>query len=141
MDADEAASRLAAARVGRLATVRPDGTPHVVPFVFAIVEDGDRLLAYWAVDAKPKRSASIRRLENIRANPAVELVVDGYAEDWTRLWWVRAAGRARVVSSEDETTLAVRALAEKYPTYRAEPPPGPVIAIEIDRITGWAASA
>ena len=139
MERGEAVDRLREARVARLATVRPEGTPHVVPFVFALLEEHDGLIAYWVIDAKPKRSAAIQRLENIRAHPAVELVVDAYDDDWSRLWWVRASGRARVVSSEDETTRALAALREKYPTYRDDPPAGPVIAIEIDRITGWSA--
>ncbi len=137
MTPDEAIARIRAARVGRLATVRPDGSPHVVPFVFAIVHDGDELLAVWAVDDKPKTTRAIRRIENIEANPSVEFVVDGYEDDWSQLWWVRVSGRARVVSSSEERTRAVAALSDKYPQYAAAPPDGEVIAIEIDGVTGW----
>jgi PPOX class probable F420-dependent enzyme len=137
MERVEAIRRLQAARVGRLATVRPDGSPHVVPFVFAIVEAGGELTVYWAVDAKPKTTQSIQRLTNLEANPAVEFVVDGYEEDWTKLWWVRAAGRARIVASDEERGAALVVLAEKYPPYRTTPPAGPVVAIEVDRVTGW----
>jgi PPOX class probable F420-dependent enzyme len=140
MTRDEAIARIRGARVGRLATVRPDGSPHVVPFVFAIVGDDDDLLAYWAVDAKPKRRGAIQRIENIEANPEVEFVVDGYEEDWATLWWVRVTGGARMVSSQEEWTKAVTALADKYPQYRAGWPFGPVIAIEVDRVTGWSAA-
>lgn len=138
MTRDEAIARIRGARVGRLATVRPDGSPHVVPFVFALVGDGegDDLLAYWAVDAKPKKRGAIQRIENIEANPAVEFVVDGYDEDWAGLWWVRATGRARVVSS-GERRRALTALSDKYPQYRAAAPVGAVVAIEIDRVTSW----
>jgi PPOX class probable F420-dependent enzyme len=137
MTRDEAIARIRAARVGRLATVRPDGSPHVVPFVFATVGDGEALRTYWAVDAKPKKRAAIQRIENIEASPAVEYVVDGYDEDWARLWWVRVTGRARIVSSEGERTTALTALADKYPQYVASPPAGTVIAIDVDRVTGW----
>jgi PPOX class probable F420-dependent enzyme len=137
MTRDEAIARIRAARVGRLATVRPDGSPHVVPFVFATVGDGNALRTYWAVDAKPKERGTIQRIENIEANPAVEYVVDGYDEDWARLWWVRVTGRARVVSSDDERTTALTALAEKYPQYVASPPAGTMIAIDVGRVTGW----
>lgn len=126
--------------MGRLATVRPDGSPHVMPFVFAIVPDGDELLAFWAVDAKPKTTRAIQRIENIEANPSVEFVVDGYEDDWSALWWVRVSGRGRVVSTSDERTRAVAALGDKYPQYRDTPPDGAVIAIEIDRVTGWSAA-
>ena len=45
-------------RVARLATVGPDGRPHVVPICFAL--DGDTL--YTAVDSKPKSTRRLRRL-------------------------------------------------------------------------------
>lgn len=140
MTRDEAIAKVRRARVGRLATVRPDGSPHVVPFVFAIAQDGDELVAFWAVDDKLKSHREIQRLENIEANPAVEFVVDDYEEEWSKLWWVRVRGRARVVSSPDERTRALAALSDKYPQYRATPPTGPVIAIEMDRVTGWSAA-
>jgi PPOX class probable F420-dependent enzyme len=140
MTRDEAIARIREARVGRLATVRPDGSPHVVPFVFAFVPDGDELLAFWAVDDKPKKDHAIQRLENISANPSVEFVVDGYEEDWSELWWVRVSGHARVVSSSEERARAIAALSDKYAQYNTTPPTGAVIAIEVDRVTGWSAA-
>src|ERR671935_2729089 len=88
-------NRVAAARVARLATVDARGRPHLVPFCFVL--DGEELLS--AVDAKPKATQRLRRLENVRANPAVSVLVDHYEEDWSRLWWVRVDGRAEVVES------------------------------------------
>ncbi len=88
-----------------MATVSPSNRPHVVPFVFVLVEHGDARVAYWAVDHKPKRSADLKRIRNLEANPAVEFVVDGYEEDWQRLWWVRCSGTARVV---DDTSSDAR---------------------------------
>ena len=140
MTRDEAIARIREARVGRLATERPDGSPHVVPFAFAIAQDGDELLAFWAVDDKPKKHLAIQRLDNIEANPSVEFVVDGYEEDWSELWWVRVSGRARVVSSSEERRRALVALIDKYSQYGASPPTGAVIAIEVDRVTGWSAA-
>jgi len=136
MDETEARRRLGEARVGRLATVSAGGRPHVVPFVFAA--HGDTL--YWAVDRKPKRTRRLKRLDNIRANPRVEAVVDGYDEDWTRLWWVRATGTARVVDDPGERTEALALLSRKYEQYRLQGPDGPVVAIDVQRWTGWAAS-
>ena len=92
---------------------------------------------YWAVDHKPKGTRELKRLRNIRANPNVELVADHYEDDWARLWWVRATGHARIVEDEGEADRAVEILAEKYPQYRSDPPPGPVVAIEITRVTAW----
>jgi PPOX class probable F420-dependent enzyme len=139
MDRDDALARLRSARVGRMATVTPEHRPHVVPFVFVLVERDSGTVAYWAVDRKPKRSTDIKRLRNIEANPAVELVVDGYDEDWGALWWVRCAGTARVVTDVAEQRDALRELEEKYPQYRGDPPDGPVVAIDIEAVHGWAA--
>ena len=36
---------------------------------------------------------------------------------------------------------ALRLLAARYPQYAARPPAGPVIAVRVDRWTGWAAAA
>ena len=82
--------RLAGARVARLATLTPDGRPHVVPCCFALVED----TLYSAVDGKPKTTLALRRLDNVRAHPACSLLVDHYADDWAALWWVRVDGTA-----------------------------------------------
>ena len=140
MDRGEAIERLRSARVGRLATVTADARPHVVPFVFALVERDRDVLAYWAVDRKPKRSERLQRLRNLEGNPAAEFVVDGYDEDWRALWWVRASGTGRVVEdASDEHAVALEALAAKYPQDASDRPSGPVVAIDIDRISGWRA--
>jgi len=112
------------ARVARLATVDASGRPHVVPICFAL--EGDTL--YTAVDEKPKRSRRLKRLANIEANPHVEVLIDHYEEDWSRLWWVRLRGIARIV----EDPHAVEVLAAKYPQYRQQPPKGPVIAVAVE---------
>jgi PPOX class probable F420-dependent enzyme len=130
----QARELFAAARVARLATVSPDGRPHLVPIVFAV--EGDTI--YSVVDAKPKRTTSLQRLANIVANPAVSVLVDEYREDWTQLWWARADGTARVLA---DPTDAISLLATRYPQYRAEPPPGPAIAITVNAWSGWVASA
>lgn len=140
MERGEAIARLRSARVGRLATVTADARPHVVPFVFALVERDLDVLAYWAVDRKPKRTERLQRLRNLERNPAAEFVVDGYDEDWRALWWVRASGTGRVVDDTSrEHAVGLDALASKYRQYTSEPPTGPVVAIDIDRISGWRA--
>ncbi len=118
--------RVAAARVGRLATVTPEGRPHLVPCCFAL--DGDRICT--PVDAKPKSTLALRRLDNLRANPAVSLLVDHYEDDWSRLWWVRVDGRGRVVEGGPERDAVLDILAAKYPQYRETRPPGPVIVLD-----------
>jgi PPOX class probable F420-dependent enzyme len=124
------------ARVARLATLDPDGRPHLVPIVFAL--DGDTL--YSAVDAKPKRSRTLRRIENARERPDVTVLVDGYDEDWSRLWWVRLRARARVLDGGAEADRALTLLAAKYEQYRDEPPAPPVLAVDVVEWRGWSAS-
>jgi PPOX class probable F420-dependent enzyme len=120
-----------AARVARLATAGADGAPHLVPVTFAV--DGDRV--YFAVDAKPKSSAHLRRLRNIEENPQVSLLVDEYSEHWERLWWVRADGRARVLSGAVEEPRDL--LRARYPQYADVALDGPVVEIAIVRWSGW----
>jgi PPOX class probable F420-dependent enzyme len=134
--AAEARDRFAAARVARLATADAAGRPHLVPIAFAVA--GDTI--YSAVDAKPKRTRALRRLANVRENPAVSLLVDHWDEDdWAALWWVRADGRGRVIDSEDpEARRAVELLRERYPAQRDA---GEVLAVEVERWSGWAAAA
>ncbi len=124
------------ARVARLATSDPDGRPHLVPIVFAV--EGETL--YTAVDRKPKRSRVLRRIENARARPDVTVLVDEYDEDWSRLWWIRLRGRARVLDEGEERERALALLAAKYPQYRAEPPDGPVLAVDVSETLAWSAS-
>ena len=115
MDSDEAWDRLRTARAGRMATVTPSNRPHVVPFVFVLVEHGDAKVAYWAVDHKPKRSSGLARIRNLEANPAVEFVVDGYEEEWGRLWWVRCSGTARLVDDDGERFDGARRARRQVP--------------------------
>ena len=124
------------ARVGRLATVGVDGRPHLVPLCFVLEDD----VLYSAVDEKPKRTKLLKRLDNIRDNPEVAVLVDHYEEDWTRLWWVRLDGTASVLDSGSEREHALGLLREKYEQYRAEPPTGAVIAIRVERWRSWESS-
>jgi PPOX class probable F420-dependent enzyme len=133
MRADELRERVREARVGRLATLDAEGRPHLVPFCFAV--EGDVL--YSAVDEKPKRSKRVKRLENIRSRPDVAVLVDHYEEDWTRLWWVRIDGTARVQEKGRQRDHALTLLREKYEQYREGPPSGAVIAVHVERWRAW----
>jgi PPOX class probable F420-dependent enzyme len=136
MKPDEARARFAAARIARLATVGADGRPHLVPIVFAV--DDDHILS--VVDAKPKRTTALRRLANVRENPAVAVLADHYDDaDWDALWWVRADGVGRVVEpSGEEGRRALARLADRYPQLQ---PTGDVLVVDVDRWSGWAAAA
>ncbi|SFK35438.1 PPOX class probable F420-dependent enzyme, Rv0121 family [Streptosporangium canum] len=133
MDELQARARFRDARVARLATADARGRPHLVPVTFDL--DGDTVA--FAVDHKPKRTTDLRRLRNIAANDRVCLLVDHYDDDWTRLWWVRADGRARVAGDGADRERALARLAERYPQYRDRPPRGPVVLIAVESWTGW----
>ncbi len=134
---------LAAQRVAHLATTSPAGTPHIVPVVYAY--EGKRI--YIALDDKPKRVPPLRlqRVQNIIFNPRVALLVDRYDEDWGKLAWVRVDGRARVLQRGKTHDLAIAALREKYPQYRAGAfkitslEKTPIIVITVDKVVAWEA--
>jgi PPOX class probable F420-dependent enzyme len=123
--------------VARLATADTQGHPHLVPVTFALADDVD---IYIAVDHKPKTTRDLRRLRDIRANPAVSILVDHYEDDWTKLWWTRADGTARVLDDPADMRTPVDLLVAKYPQYQEIPPAGPVIAIHVDRWLSWTAA-
>ena len=137
METAELRRRFAASPVARLSTVRPDGGPHVVPIVFALVDD----TVFSAVDAKPKRSTALQRLANVRAQPRCALLVDHYEDDWRRLWWVRADGTGEVVAAPPAEHPGITALAQRFPQYRDEPPSGPLLVVTVQRWTGWASTS
>lgn len=103
-----------------------------MPICFVL--DVDTL--YTAVDEKPKRARRLARLEDISRDLRVEVLIDRYDEDWSRLEWLRLRGRARIVEHD---ARALELLCAKYPQYRERRPHGPFIAVEIDERTEWSA--
>ena len=140
---DEAVrSRLDDWPVARLATVDADGSPHQVPIVFARVGE-----ALWSpIDGKPKSGGELARVRHVRDHPGVSLLLDHYADDWTRLWWIRIDAQGRVVRDHGEPGVdaAVRALRAKYPQYERVPvlrDPPTLLAFEALRVQSWCAGA
>ncbi len=135
LSSEEARKRFATSSVARLATVSARLRPHLVPIVFVVAGD----VVYTSVDAKPKTTTALRRLDNIAANPAVAVLADRYGDDWSQLWWARADGTARIADGA-EAQAAIGRLVARYPQYERQPPPGPVIAVDVARWSGWSAS-
>lgn len=134
-----ARARLDDARVARFATVDADGTPHLVPVTFALIDPSNREsppMIVFAVDHKPKSSTALRRLANIAANPRVCFLIDHYDDDWTQLWWVRADATAAPLDGPPRTT-AIAALQAKYPQYQQVPPSGVVVGCAVTGLRGW----
>jgi PPOX class probable F420-dependent enzyme len=136
MDQAEMRRHVEASFVARLATVGADGRPHIVPISFGL----DDKTLYFAVDFKPKRTTNLKRIRNLTANPAVSVLIDHYESDWSRLWWVRLDGTARTVTERSEVEHALTLLVRRFEPYRATPPAGPVVAITVERMSGWSAA-
>ncbi|GAB3701184.1 TIGR03668 family PPOX class F420-dependent oxidoreductase [Nocardiopsis oceani] len=131
--AARAREAFAAGRVARLATVDGAGQPHLVPVTFAAYAD---TLAV-AVDSKPKSTRDPKRLRNIAGNPRASLLVDEYDDDWTRLWWARADGLARIEHAGPDWTRARDELTARYRQYRVTPPAAAIILVAVERWSGW----
>jgi PPOX class probable F420-dependent enzyme len=129
--------------VARLATLRADGSPALVPVVFA--RSAGRL--WLPVDGKPKGGGELARVANIRRDGRVALLLDQYEADWTGLWWLRLDGAAELVGErEPGFDSALAALLKKYPQYPHTPlfrPDAPPVLIAVGglRATSWTASA
>jgi PPOX class probable F420-dependent enzyme len=127
--------RFAGAPAAVLATINADGSPHLVPVVFAVHDD----VVYTAIDAKRKSTQRLRRLANIQADPRVTLLAEHYDEDWTQLWWVRADGEATVHQSGEEMAAGYSLLRHKYHQYERMALDGPVVTVAVRKWSSWQA--
>lgn len=123
-------------RVGHLGMIDLDGRPRVLPVTYAIHE-----AAVWtAIDNKPKRTdREPARVPWLRGQPHAALTVDRYEDDWSELRWVQFVGEVAVLDGPPVGEV-LRALADRYPQYRVDPPPGPVLRLDIVRAVWWRAS-
>jgi PPOX class probable F420-dependent enzyme len=127
------------ARVARLATADPAGRPHIVPVCFVYGNGA----VYSVLDAKPKRVPvmQLQRVRNLLANPNVQLLIDHYDEDWTRLAYVQLRGRAELQQPGPQHAVALTALRAKYPQYAAMPLEyAPMIKVTIEDVVSWQAT-
>ena len=121
----------ARAPVAHLATVG-DPYPHIVPVVFCEVAGA----IYVPIDGKPKSGRRLQRLVNIERNPAVSLLVDVYADDWSKLRWSRADGEASLTRTTEGVAGTLRA---KYPQYARTAVGSEAIRIAVQRVRTWRA--
>ncbi len=144
---DSERALLESARRGVLATIAEDGTPRLVPLVFAADTDADPLIVYSPLDDKPKAVADPRHLARVRdilRDERVTLLIDRWSEDWSQLEWLRLSGSARLISSDDapaQHAAAVALLRARYPQYAARPlETWPLLSIEIVATRSWSAA-
>lgn len=100
----------------RLAVLQDDNTPHVTPVWFAF--DGKAF--YIATDLNRKTGRPTKKVEYIKKNKKVALVIDTYNPDkWDEVKGVMYQGTAEFVQeNSDEYLYAVKLLKKKYPEYR-----------------------
>ncbi|HLK42555.1 MAG TPA: TIGR03668 family PPOX class F420-dependent oxidoreductase [Thermoleophilia bacterium] len=138
LSSEEARRRFAASRSAVLGTADAEGRPHLVPVTFAAVRDEVLI----AVDDKPKQTTDLKRLRNITDNPATSLLADLYDDDWTRLWWARADGVARIIAEPGALPPGLLTeLGGRYRQYAADAPAGPFIVVAVERWSGWSFAA
>ncbi|MEX1006156.1 MAG: TIGR03668 family PPOX class F420-dependent oxidoreductase [Acidimicrobiia bacterium] len=125
-------SRAAATTFATLATVTPDGNPHLVPIVHAVIGD----VVVFAVDHKPKSGRRLARLRHIESEPRVAVLFDERPDDWAALWWVRADGVATIHA---QRPAQADVLEDRHRQYRQNPPGGPWVTIAVERWSGWSA--
>jgi PPOX class probable F420-dependent enzyme len=97
-------------RVSRVATVGPDGRPHVVPVCHAA---GNGRFYF----GTGRDSLKVRHLT---ANPNLALIVDVYAEDWGLLRGVMIQGSGRIIRGGPRFRRIRDLLYRKYPQYPKE---------------------
>jgi PPOX class probable F420-dependent enzyme len=137
---DDERAFLDSARRAILVTIAPDGRPRPVPICFVV--GGEPALIYTPLDDKRKRvddPLALARIRDIGADARVGLLVDRWDEDWTRLAWLRADGRASLVEpGAPEHAGIVAALRARYPQYATHRlDVRPLIRIELERVTSW----
>ncbi len=99
---------VAAARVCRIASVRPDGEPHAIPV--CPVFDGESTVY---VDIGSRYTTA----EAYRANPRVAVLIDEYDDDWSRLKGVLLRC-TREEATGEERDRAWAMIREKFPAYK-----------------------
>lgn len=125
-----------------LATIRPDGTPRLVPIGFVARDGDDGTLELWSsLDEKPKAAGNPRdlaRVRDITARADVAVLVDRWSETWSELAWLRIGGEARLVEPGEVPADVVTALRASYPQYATHDLEGrPMLAITITSASSW----
>ncbi len=132
----EARARLTDHDHGILCTVHPVRGADAVPVAYA-VEGGSVAIPIDRV--KPKSSERLQRQRNLAADPRATLLVEHWdADDWSRLWWVRAELRDEPDPDPERMASLGHRLAERYPQYR-DRPFSAILVLHIVAVTGWAA--
>ena len=116
---DDELAYLAEPRLGRLATIGPDGLPHIVPLGWSYNPALD------TIDIGGRDFARTRKFRNVQANPKVALVID----DVLPLW------QPRCVMVRGEAEALERAVGPDGTQL------GPIIRIHPTHVISWGLGA
>lgn len=118
-------------RLARLALVTAEGGPAVLPACFALDTDVDDLL--YAV------AAPLARLPALPPPPfEVAILIDDLDEVRGGTAGVILRGRAAPCANEADFTLAMSALATRYPEWSVAPADGvPLLRVTVDHVEAW----
>jgi PPOX class probable F420-dependent enzyme len=112
--------------LARLATVSKDLMPHVIPVMYTM--DGEKVIV--AVDYGTKK------LENMKANPKVALVVDDYEPNRA----VFIQGTCEILERGPEYLRLLDLLFKKFESYRNNPwteGESPILSITPLKVVSW----
>ncbi len=99
---------IAAARVCRIATIRADGVPHIIPVCPAF--DGEDTV-YVDIGRRYTTAAALR------ANPSIAVLIDDYYDDWSKLKGVLLRCRAEPIEG-GEKERAWELIRAKFPQHK-----------------------
>ena len=109
------------ARRGYLATNGFDGAAEVLPVCFTWAGE-----AIWiAIDE-----------ESELFDQRVTFMVDRWDEDWSKISWLVAKGRATILPDGPESDRALDALESKYTEYLKYPHYGPILRLDVEEWHG-----
>jgi PPOX class probable F420-dependent enzyme len=104
MTAGEAAAVLTASRKLQLATINPDGTPHLVTMFYALIDDR---IAFWTYRGSQKA-------RNLARDPRVSCLVET-GEEYFELRGVQVTSMARCVADQAGVLGIGRRIAARLP--------------------------
>ena len=109
--------------LARVATVRPDGRPHVVP-VWYLWEDG---CFYF------ETSRSAVKANNLRSNPNIAITVD-ITEGGLRLRYVILEGQATLIENKDTVKKLTERIYSRYVGVEALQTPTLIEMLDVDNL-------
>jgi nitroimidazol reductase NimA-like FMN-containing flavoprotein (pyridoxamine 5'-phosphate oxidase superfamily) len=115
--------------VARVATVQPDGSPHVVPVCLVVA--GNRVIF--------ESGAATVKTTNLLVDPRVSICWDEYVDDWDALAQVVAFGHARALAG-DERSRAAALLVQTFPQFLTQSTFDEhdlVVEVAIERVSSW----